>query len=139
MSNKNRVVDVSTGHSVVISRPVDRVAASVISRGFQYDPDKKVANLDSDLPIPFRSPNALELKTKSFVDLTGLKFGFFSVIGIYQGGSTKRGMRWVCRCVCGRYAVRVTKSLRNPANQQDSCEMCRHSAHLKRKASQQRY
>jgi hypothetical protein len=47
------------------------------------------------------------------MNLTGVKFGRFTVVGLLDlDGGKNRGERWVCRCVCGDYESRSPKSIK---------------------------
>ena len=103
------------------SRPIDGNAARVARKGIDYRPDKKVTTLDSAYPIEAQTP------PPQSEDLTGVKFGRFVVVGYYA-----KGGKWVCKCSCGRYAIRRTKAIFNKENTQDRCQYCRQLAFLKR-------
>jgi hypothetical protein len=98
---------------------VDRVAAKVTKPGEHFEPNKRVLTNDSDTPI------AVQQVPSHIKDLTGTRFGRFTVIGF----ATKGG--WVVRCACGKYSTRRQKAIINPENAQDRCEHCRHLAFLK--------
>ena len=101
--------------------PVDRVAARVTRGGVHYEPNKKILTADSDLPIlTTRNP-------KDVPDLTGTKFGHFTVLGWFLDGNG-----WVVKCVCGIYSIRKTRAVLNPRNNLDRCERCRHLLFLRR-------
>ena len=110
-------------------RPVDRVAVRVVMfSGEHFEPNKKVLTRDSE------TPHALTVVTKamrgnpSFDDLTGARFGRFTVLGLekeFKGS-------WAVRCDCGRYSTRKKKAITNTENVQDRCEHCRHLAFLQR-------
>ena len=109
--------------------PVNHTAAAVVlGKGVHFIPNKIITTGDSELPIPTKPLTRHELSQPQFVDLTGKKFGRFTVIG----KSRDHGARWVVRCSCGKYSLRKTKAINNPSNAQDRCEECRHLAHLKR-------
>ena len=67
-------------------------------------------------------------------NLTGKKFGSFTVIGRYTGNkpATTHKPKWVCLCDCGRYEMRRSRSIRNPENQHDKCHVCRKVGEIKR-------
>ena len=116
------------------SDPVNKTAALVVSRGYQYEPDKKVKTHDSDHPLPIRRVTRLERRYHAFLDLTGRNFGRFTVIGLSQDHAGS----WVVRCQCGRYTTRKKKAILNPENTQDRCEYCRHLAFLRRRETYRR-
>ena len=109
--------------------PVDGTAARVTSKGFDYTPDKKIAQLHWET-----CPKTKDVPKDMPVDkvLTGRKFGRFTVIGLYpKKGRANKG-RWVCRCACGRYETRTRRAITNPQNTDDCCCLCRHLKHLQR-------
>ena len=71
------------------------------------------------------------------VDLVGLRKGQLVVIGVWDVptgalGKSSGGPRWVCRCDCGLFEIRRTRSLTNPRNVRDCCHECRNTAYLQR-------
>lgn len=113
---------------IAASDPVDRTAALVTGRGPRYVPDKKILTADQPTPHPTMPfPGPLEH------DLTGASRGRLTVVGFWAGNERGKKIRlWVTRCVCGTYTLRRTKSIKNPANDVDACEGCRHAAYLRR-------
>ena len=109
------------------STPANKTAALIMSKGFNYKPNKKVQTIESINPLPTRPLNFKELKNKAFIDCTGMKVGRLTVIGFYL-----LGKGWVCRCDCGVKCVRKQKAILNKNNTQERCEECRHLAFLKR-------
>lgn len=67
-------------------------------------------------------PTKRVLRPGTDVDLTGHRFGNFSVIGIADRvkKSKSNGQLWVVRCDCGWHEYRTAKALRNPSG----CLMC---------------
>jgi hypothetical protein len=102
---------------------VNKTAALVTSKGFEYEPAKRIVQVHSSDPLPMKPP------ARNEVDLTGLTFGRFTVMGKYTVKS-KQAM-WVVRCLCGRYETRSSKAIRNPENHADRCDECRHLRHLR--------
>ena len=108
---------------LAIAVPADRTAAQVTGKGFEYEPDVKVLTADQDMPIPTKPlPRTLNQ------DLTGMRIGRFTVIGLARDIKA----RWVVRCDCGIYSLRLAKSIKNKDNIQDRCGLCRHLTYLKR-------
>lgn len=113
----------------ICRKPVNKTAALVVSVGEYYEPDKRVqVPAEGDLPIMTKPlpPNT--------ENLSGTRFGRFTVIGMaeeYPG-------RWVVRCICGRYSLRVRKAIKNPGNKYDMCEHCRHLCYIKKREHFQR-
>lgn len=117
------------GSSPVLRLPVDRVAARVVAPGFKYKPSKKVTTAEQ--ATPFRLRPIPSCSQEHMRDLTGMRFGRFTVQGL---AADVTGGRWSCRCDCGTYALRKTAAITNPQNTQDRCEHCRHLAFLRREA-----
>lgn len=91
--------------------PSDKVAGRVAARGehFEWSPPEHWVH--SSDPIPRRAPTPVERAMPAFVDLTGLRSGRLTVLGIAID-VTVNGTRWVVRCVCGSYELRRAKYLK---------------------------
>jgi len=104
---------------------VSRDAALATSGGAHYvNPVKLTAPHWENQP-PVRKP---ALKGPNILDLTGIQFGRFTVIGM----SVDAVKRWVCRCTCGDFEVRTARAIRNPQNFGDRCHKCRNVAFEKK-------
>jgi hypothetical protein len=109
--------------------PVNRLAGRVTAGSSTcYEPKKKVTATESETPFPLRHLDYQVKNSQDFVDLTGVKFGRLTVIGMHLNLNG----RWVCRCTCGRYVVRRKKAIQNSENSGDRCSLCQHLAYLKR-------
>lgn len=108
--------------------PVNKTASLVISRGEHWHPTTKGREVDSDSPLPTKPCGDEER------DLSGVRFGRFSVIG--KSKDVKK--RWVVRCDCGKYTLRRSKAILNESNQQDRCEACKELAYQKREEFRRR-
>lgn len=119
--------------------PVDAVAARVVSTGEHYDPGlriaQKIARECSDLPIPTRPVQVPG--GGQFIDFTGHTVGRLTVVGLSVEMKTgSRGqVKWVCRCVCGRYCIRSTKALKSGHDDSNECAHCYHVSLLKKRGS----
>lgn len=118
-------------------RPVDATAARVTQPGPRGLEIGKRGELCSPTPFPMRP-----VPTQT-PDLTGRRCGQLTVVGlaVQQGGSGTSGVRsrWVCRCVCGYYAMRKARAITNPDNQvHERCERCRQVANLQRETERRR-
>lgn len=124
---------------IFASAPLNRTAATVTSEGERYTPAKKVTQ--NHWTAPPRIARTLPSPGPSFTNLTGTRFGRFVVLGLWEP-DRPRGKNalpmWVVRCACGDYETRTTRAIRNPANQDDRCQLCRHTAFLQKRSSQQR-
>ncbi len=107
---------------MITRSPINRTAARVVAPGQHYVADKTNGCVCQGTPPPYRAPKEHEL------DLTGMRFGRFTVLGI----ASETTNRWVVRCNCGNYSLRKPKAIKNPNNVADACEQCRHIIHLKR-------
>lgn len=111
-------------------RPVNLTARTVIDGPSEhYTPTLPDANrINSDLPLPTKGlPYGIQ-------DLTGIKFGWFTVIG-YHDRRAKTGTlytKWVVRCVCGRYSIRTGKAILAQKNPGESCDRCERIQKLRR-------
>lgn len=85
--------------------PVNRQAAAVIGSGNQYKEPEYKAALHSAGPLPTRS---WPVTSRSEDDLTGKRYGRFTVIGLYTETQS-----WVVRCDCGIYTTRKSKALKS--------------------------
>lgn len=110
-------------------RAIDKKAALAVSSSEAYLPKKICGTTHTYAPPETREPNPCERGNSSFTDLTGYKFGRFTVVGLCKHAIPAK---WVVRCVCGAYSTRKAKAIKNPNNSLDRCEHCRHLAHLKR-------
>lgn len=118
--------------SIYARKPVNKTAARVVGAGTSYDCPVQINELEQDTPIPTKKV------MDNQPDLTGVRRGRFTVVGLYaesQPGKTK----WVVRCDCGRYTLRGNRAIKNAENSQDRCHHCRHLVHLKRKDHMNRY
>ncbi|EAQ8610119.1 hypothetical protein D7J76_22255 [Salmonella enterica] len=112
--------------------PANRVAARVIGKGIDWQPNKKREQGDSETPLPTLEICQMDrTQREQFYLFRGRVFGRMTVIGI---AAIKQGdsMRYVVRCACGTYTYRRAKAIKNPKNNMDCCDYCRHLLHLKR-------
>ena len=101
---------------------VDANASRVLKQGVHFESRKIILQNHWEVqPKLKRVPHI-------FQDMTGRKFGRFTVVGLLQ--SPKK--MWVVRCACGMYETRKERSMTNPNNQQDCCQKCRELQHLQR-------
>lgn len=109
-------------------QPVDRVAARVIKRGDDHHYVHSLGCPDTPLPIPTKAAP----RDPRHVDLTGLRVGRLTVVGV----SAVRNKRWVCRCACGMYTHRTSAALKKgiaaPCTQCYKLAMARRSEHYRR-------
>lgn len=96
------------------SRPVNRVAGKVVSRGVHYEPRIK-------LNQHWQAPPSMMPVPKGTGDLTGITFGRLEVIGL----SSEFSPLWVVRCRCGNYELRHKYVIQNLENNWDRCRKCK--------------
>lgn len=108
-------------------RPVDKTAALVVGRGESYEFKMPPNSSDSEQPLPVKAPQWQHWNDKHFVDFTGRKFGWLTVLGL----SATKAKRWVCRCNCGRYCLRLTATIRAEVPDA-SCDQCNQLLQAKR-------
>lgn len=103
--------------------PVNKTAAIVVGKGVDYDApiNPKANKVFQDKPPKIRAFTGCD-------DLSGVKFGRFTVVGL----SLDFNSRWVVRCACGNFEMRKAKSIKNKSNSIDCCLECRHLIYLKR-------
>jgi hypothetical protein len=104
--------------------PIDRTAASVTSRSLAntFHPHLSEGEVFSPTPLPVRVKPTFSNRLH---DLTGKKFGRFTVIGLSVEGKGASGYgRWVVRCVCGWYSVRKSRSLKSVSASEQMCHRC---------------
>ena len=109
--------------------PVNNLARKVTSTPCGYVPCKKVGenHYHSYAQPPLTTIIESDRRNPSFTDLTGSRFGRFTVVGLARGFKG----RWVVRCVCGKYEMRRQKAIINKENYGDCCQICRHLQFLK--------
>lgn len=112
------------------SAPVNRQAALSTAKGFSYEPSKTI------IVREWEAPPKLKYPTRKHLDLTGVRFGRLTVVGIdAEKAMTKNTIpTWVCRCDCGRYTSRRAKAIKNPRNADDRCSLCLHAQFLQKEA-----
>jgi len=123
--------------SISSRAPINKLAAIVTASGFSYQPNCKV-QVQEYVGPPEMVPKYKHPKIDSFKDLTGIKKGRFTVIGLMANEKGK----WVVRCVCGTYTTRSAKAIKsvdkNPNAHLDACRECMHNAYRKREESYRR-
>lgn len=107
---------------IASSLPVDKTAAMVTQKGTSFVPKIK----PHSITVTDIRPQIWNGTHLDGFDLTGKRFGRFTVIGL----SAEKRSRWVCRCDCGNYEMRRAKSVQNPANDFDRCIICRKTLYI---------
>jgi hypothetical protein len=96
---------------------------------------KRFNKCESKAPLPIRAIGALDAH-QDIAKFIGQRFGNLKCLGmgfnVKRAGKKNSCAMWVCRCDCGVYVQRTLAAIRNPANDEDACEQCRHLKTLKR-------
>jgi len=116
---------------LLASRPVNQAAARTMGRGVHFESKKVIAQRHWAAPPKTIPASQVTDPAGTFIDLSGIKFGRFVVIGYL--GKPKGHSLWLVRCACGDYESRKSKAIRNPDNHGDRCDNCRQLAFLKRR------
>jgi hypothetical protein len=97
----------NTFDRIITSAPLNASASRVTARGEHWVPETQ---MPPGLKH-WKAPPSMEATPSPAFDLTGKKFGRFTVLGL----STERasdGARWICRCVCGDFEARSAKTIK---------------------------
>lgn len=113
--------------SVLASVPGNKTAAVVTGKGYGYEPAFKKARETWDAPLPV---SRIESDYQN-LDLRGVRYGRFLVLGLASGMRDAMGAKWVVRCQCGKYETRRARAIRNPKNCHDACAFCHHDQELR--------
>jgi hypothetical protein len=119
----------SSWDAILASAPLNTTAALVAGRSSDTAPEHTTTELSWDGPPPLLAITSALTCQPGFVDLTGSSVGRLKVLGLLareKAGSN--GAVWVCRCSCGRYVGRKSKSLK--MSKSDRCNQCNYNAHL---------
>lgn len=118
---------------VAISVPVNRTAAQVMRPGVHYSPNPAMEDWFEDQPEVV--PITTYLRSEpSFVDLTGHTIGLLRVIGWAGRNASGKKSLWVCRCKCGRFALRqskVIKANKSSPHFPQACAVCTNTARVR--------
>lgn len=116
------------------SRPINTDAGLAYSgSGEHWEPKGRINEDVFDTPP--KMARTLPRDATHLPDLRGVRTGRLTVVG----WSTERKARWVCRCVCGGYVFRTTRSIRQQKHEVgDRCGRCEKTLTLQRRASDPR-
>lgn len=111
--------------------PINKTAALVVGRGEHFEPSvDNSTRVHSDVPLRLKKPGKAALANPSYEDLTGLKKGRVTVMGL----SADVPKRWVVRCACGAYEFRTARKLKRE-NDEDMCAFCNELERIKHRYS----
>lgn len=115
----------NTWDAVLASSPLNATAGAVTSNGYEYRPEAGVIT-----EMRWDGPPAMVRHVADALhpDLTGRVVGRLTVIG-KLAWKPKGDTMWVCRCVCGTYVGRRSKTIKNGKGCQ--CNECAHTAQLR--------
>jgi hypothetical protein len=115
--------------AILASTPLNTTAAKVTARGNHYDPEiPQQVRKYSDAPVHSDAPYRcvpIPRGATTFTDLTGRKFGRFTVVG-YLGKLNPKNQKkssWLVRCLCGNYETRHAPAIKI-ANPDACCLKC---------------
>lgn len=114
--------------------PINDTAREVVSKSNEHGQVfARSCHISSMTPLPIKS-----FPGHPKDDLSGMKRGKLTVIGMYPTRNSKNKTRWVVKCICGRYEVKTGKSLRKvqlnyfePAL--DMCHVCARELHYRKR------
>lgn len=119
--------------AVLACSPLNATAGAVTSRGAEWAPELKMheGRVHSKDPLPTMPFSAKKICPQD--DLTGRKFGRFTVIGFSAVQNPKKNGTWVVRCACGSYEIRRGKGIKAANDPDDCCVECMHLKIVKRR------
>ncbi len=99
-----------TFERLAASAPVNGTAARQLARGEGWNPAVQLCDHYPDQPA-LKPITPLMARQAGFVNFTGREIGRLKVMGLMDkaGGGPAS---WVCRCKCGAFCTRTSKSLR---------------------------
>lgn len=113
------------------SRPINKLAAMQLSSGTHWQPNVKLNPHGRRWETP-PTTKRLNGRAKTFVDLTGLVVGRFTVVGCLGKLNPKKKAVWLVRCACGNNETRGARYLKTGGNPNDMCEHCRYLERVKK-------
>lgn len=119
---------------IAASAPVNAQAARQLGGGEHWEPSVKLQDYFTERP-PLKAIDKGCLKIPDFIDFTGSTYGRLTVLGLMNKTNGEKTASWVCRCQCGGYCTRRTKSLRvamrGGNSFVDRCGRCQYIADLR--------
>lgn len=104
---------------VVTNKPVNSTAKKVLQKGEHCEIDKKFKSSESLLYTDIM-PKCEKYKGPKKHNLSGKKYGNLTVIKYYKKG--RNNAKWLCKCSCGMYIIRLAKSLKR--GNSTECDKC---------------
>ena len=111
-------------HRIITSAPVNAQAARQMGRGEEWTPQRQFTEVLGLAPPEMRDEAFFREKSlqPDFKDLRGQKVGRLTVVGLTVKQYGDKRPRWVCRCACGFYVERKSKTIAQKLN--DRCAQC---------------
>lgn len=110
---------------IITSAPINTQTAKQMGGGEHWKPSVHLQDYFEDMP---RIKPAPRQAGPNFVDFTAKQFGRLTVVGLLEKTVSSHKASWVCRCACGGYCTRTSKSLKVAARGGNSfvdrCGMC---------------
>ncbi len=129
MSSKNALAD--RYDRVASSAPINADAARAANMRGDHEPAYNLGEREH-----WEAPPKTITPPTDKAHRVGKKYGSLTVIG-YLGGS-RRGSKWLVRCLCNRYEVRIGKSV-DRAAPNDGCQRCQTIKQRQRQTKRQAY
>jgi hypothetical protein len=126
---------VSTLSRILASSPVNATAARVTSRSNEtWEPNYRppATKMHWKEPPATKSPSRETVAAVTWDNLTGRKFGRFTVVGWLGRLNAKQKGMWLVRCTCGDYEARTSRAIKQPGNTYDRCHDCVYLERVKR-------
>ena len=118
---------------IATDKSVNRTAGMVVKKGIHYDERTRQENYYiSKIPLPI-----IPFIGHKEHDLTGNKYYRLRVIG-YIGKGSRTG-RWLVRCTCGNYEVRLAKVLKRKEEEYGKCSHCQDLDYIKSEEYRDRF
>lgn len=121
---------------IITHIPIDKEAALVMTKGYEYVPMQKYIRFNSESQPPKRKLKTVALKML-YNQWKGHKYAKMTVVGISKH-SNKRHALWIVQCNCGLFELRSLKAIANPKNIFDRCMYCEQLARDKQKYDRRR-
>ena len=118
-------------HRIITSAPANAQAARQMGRGVEWTPSKFFNEVTYLAPPEMRGEAFFREKRlqPDWKDLRGVKVGRLTVVGLTVKKYSDGSPRWVCRCACGCYVERKSKTLKQKLS--DRCGQCNYVQYLR--------
>lgn len=120
---------------IITSTPVNSTAARQTGPGEAWEPRVTLQDYYTQMPRLVKV-SAKMRQDPGFTDFTGQAFGRLTVLGLMEKDVPQGApSSWVCRCKCGYFCTRKTKSLKVAARGGNSfvpmCGRCKYQDKLR--------